>query len=166
MLSSVTELHAYIDPGQLTTELGGTQEYHHDSWISQRTVRTHTHMCSTHCAPLNCVLIKYVSLDFPHTCFFSGFCCKIQVLMQRYLFLQAIEAFALMVKTTAQTLQAFGTELAETELPNDAEATTNLLQAHTLKKEKMKVGCSSITSIHIKWHMNILYYDYIIFFLF
>lgn len=44
-----------------------------------------------------------------------------------------------MVKTTAQTLQAFGTELAETELPNDAEATTNLLQAHTLKKDNMKV---------------------------
>ncbi|KAM7375077.1 hypothetical protein PAMA_014253 [Pampus argenteus] len=87
MLSSVTELHAYIDPGQLTTELGGTQEYCHDSWISHRT---------------------------------------------------AIEAFALMVKTTAQTLQAFGTELAETELPNDADATTNLLHTHTLKKDKMK----------------------------
>ncbi|XP_030604779.1 guanine nucleotide exchange factor DBS isoform X3 [Archocentrus centrarchus] len=87
MLSSVTELHAYIDPGQLTKELGGTQEYCHDSWISHRT---------------------------------------------------AIEAFALMVKTTAQTLQAFGTELAETELPNDAEATTNLLQTHTLKKDQMK----------------------------
>ncbi|KAG7501981.1 guanine nucleotide exchange factor DBS-like isoform X1 [Solea senegalensis] len=87
MLSSVTELHAYINPGQLTTELGGTREYCHDSWISHRT---------------------------------------------------AIEAFALMVKTTAQTLQAFGTELAETELPNDAEATTNLLHTHTLKKDKMK----------------------------
>ncbi|XP_049425919.1 guanine nucleotide exchange factor DBS isoform X1 [Epinephelus fuscoguttatus] len=87
MLSSVTELHAYIDPGQLTTELGGSQEYCHDSWISHRT---------------------------------------------------AIEAFALMVKTTAQTLQAFGTELAETELPNDAEATTSLLHTHTLKKERMK----------------------------
>uniref|UniRef100_A0A3P9JDN0 Guanine nucleotide exchange factor DBS n=1 Tax=Oryzias latipes TaxID=8090 RepID=A0A3P9JDN0_ORYLA len=87
MLSSVTELHAYIDPGQLTTEVGGTQDYNHDSWISHRT---------------------------------------------------AIEAFALMVKTIAQTLQAFGTELAETELPNDAEATTNLLQAHTCKKEHMK----------------------------
>lgn len=58
--------------------------------------------------------------------------------------LQAIEAFALMVKTTAQTLQAFGTELAETELPNDAEATTNLLHAHTEKKEKMKVSYSAI----------------------
>uniref|UniRef100_A0A1A7XAD7 MCF.2 cell line derived transforming sequence-like n=1 Tax=Iconisemion striatum TaxID=60296 RepID=A0A1A7XAD7_9TELE len=87
MLSSVTELHAYIDPGQLTTDLGGTQEYHHESWISHRT---------------------------------------------------AIEAFALMVKTTAQTLQAFGTELAETELPNDAEATINLLHAHAQKKDKMK----------------------------
>lgn len=54
--------------------------------------------------------------------------------------MQAIEAFALMVKTTAQTLQAFGTELAETELPNDAEATTNLLHTHTLKKDKMKVS--------------------------
>ncbi|MEQ2262048.1 hypothetical protein XENORESO_015286 [Xenotaenia resolanae] len=87
MLSTVTELHAYIDPGQLTTELGGTQEYCHDSWISHRT---------------------------------------------------AIEAFALMVKTVAQTLQAFGTELAETELPNDAEATIDLLHKHTLKKDTMK----------------------------
>ncbi|XP_019732903.1 guanine nucleotide exchange factor DBS-like [Hippocampus comes] len=87
MLSSVTELHAYIDPGQLTTELGGTQEYCHESWISHRT---------------------------------------------------AIEAFALMVKTTAHTLQAFGTELAETEMPNDAEATTSLLDLHSQKKDKMK----------------------------
>lgn len=72
----------------------------------------------------------------------------------------------MMVKMTAQTLQAFGTELAETELPNDAEATTNLLQAHTLKKEKMKVSCSSISSIDFKWDINILYNDYIVFFFF
>ena len=52
---------------------------------------------------------------------------------------QAIEAFALMVKTTAQTLQAFGTELAETELPNDAQATSALLGTHTDKKDRMKV---------------------------
>ncbi|XP_046886465.1 guanine nucleotide exchange factor DBS isoform X3 [Hypomesus transpacificus] len=87
MLSSVTELHAYIDRTQLTQELGGTQEYCHDAWISHRT---------------------------------------------------AIEAFALMVKTTAQTLQAFGTELAETELPNDAQATSALLGTHTDKKDRMK----------------------------
>lgn len=87
MLSSVTELHSYIDCSQLTQELGGTQEYCHEKWISHRT---------------------------------------------------AIEGFALMVKKTAQALQAFGTELAETELPNDVEATSTLLSAHTEKKDKMK----------------------------
>ncbi|XP_059408683.1 guanine nucleotide exchange factor DBS-like isoform X3 [Carassius carassius] len=87
MLSSVTELHSYIDRTQLTQELGGTQEYCHEKWISHRT---------------------------------------------------AIEGFALMVKKTAQTLQSFGTELAETELPNDVEATSNLLTVHTEKKDKMK----------------------------
>ncbi|TRY92653.1 hypothetical protein DNTS_007701 [Danionella cerebrum] len=87
MLSSVTELHSYIDRSQLTQELGGTQEYCHEKWISHRT---------------------------------------------------AIEGFALMVKKTAQTLQTFGTELAETELPNDVEATSSLLNVHSEKKDKMK----------------------------
>ncbi|CAB1329015.1 unnamed protein product [Coregonus sp. 'balchen'] len=77
MLSSVTELHSYIDRTQLTTELGGTQEYCHDKWISHRT-------------------------------------------------------------GTAQILQSFGTELAETELPNEIQATVNLLRTHTNKKDKMK----------------------------
>ncbi|XP_051983069.1 guanine nucleotide exchange factor DBS isoform X2 [Xyrauchen texanus] len=87
MLSSVTELHSYIDRTQLIQELGGTQEYCHEKWISHRT---------------------------------------------------AIEGFALMVKKTAQILQSFGTELAETELPNDVEATSNLLTIHTEKKDNMK----------------------------
>ncbi|KAM6985972.1 guanine nucleotide exchange factor DBS isoform 2-T2 [Aplochiton taeniatus] len=87
MLSCVTELHSYIERSQLTHELGGTQEYCHEKWISHRT---------------------------------------------------AIEGFALLVKRTAQTLQSFGTELAETELPNDIQATTNLLRKHTGKKEAMK----------------------------
>ncbi|TKS66834.1 Guanine nucleotide exchange factor DBS DBL's big sister MCF2-transforming sequence-like protein [Collichthys lucidus] len=87
MLSSVTELHSYIDRSQLTQELGGTQEYCHEKWISHRT---------------------------------------------------AIEGFAVMVKKTAQTLQSFGTELAETELPSEIQATTVLLSTHTTKKEKMK----------------------------
>ncbi|KAM7407167.1 hypothetical protein PAMA_003075 [Pampus argenteus] len=87
MLSSITELHSYIDRTQLTQELGGTQEYCHEKWISHRT---------------------------------------------------AIEGFALMVKKTAQTLQSFGTELAETELPNETQATTILLSTHTSKKDQMK----------------------------
>lgn len=39
MLSSVTELHSYIDRTQLTRELGGTLEYCHEKWITHRTVR-------------------------------------------------------------------------------------------------------------------------------
>ncbi|KAM9710124.1 guanine nucleotide exchange factor DBS isoform 5-T5 [Menidia menidia] len=87
MLSSVTELHSYIDRTQLTQELGGAQEYCHEKWISHRT---------------------------------------------------AIEGFAMMVKRTAQTLQSFGMELAETELPNEIQATTILLSTHTNRRDKMK----------------------------
>ncbi|XP_069323894.1 guanine nucleotide exchange factor DBS isoform X2 [Eulemur rufifrons] len=50
----------------------------------------------------------------------------------------AIESFAVMVKQTAQTLQGFGTELAETELPNDVPSTRAVLCAHTEKKDKAK----------------------------
>lgn len=53
--------------------------------------------------------------------------------------LQAIESFALMVKQTAQMLQSFGTELAETELPNDVQSTSSVLSTHTQKKDKAKV---------------------------
>lgn len=59
---------------------------------------------------------------------------------------QAIEGFALMVKKTAQTLQSFGTELAETELPNEIQATNVLLSTHTTKKDKMKV--TPLTYLH------------------
>ncbi|XP_047230310.1 guanine nucleotide exchange factor DBS isoform X6 [Girardinichthys multiradiatus] len=50
----------------------------------------------------------------------------------------AIENFALTVKTTAQLLQRFGMELAETELPNDVQSTKDLLTAHTDKHNNLK----------------------------
>nr|XP_033813478.1 probable guanine nucleotide exchange factor MCF2L2 [Geotrypetes seraphini] len=50
----------------------------------------------------------------------------------------AIETFAQTVKTTAQMLQTFGTELAETELPNDVQRTQELLSTHTEQHEKLK----------------------------
>ncbi|XP_072870619.1 guanine nucleotide exchange factor DBS isoform X8 [Chlorocebus sabaeus] len=87
MLSSVPDLHGYIDKSQLTEDLGGTLDYCHSRWLCQRT---------------------------------------------------AIESFALMVKQTAQMLQSFGTELAETELPNDVQSTSSVLCAHTKKKDKAK----------------------------
>ena len=43
------------------------------------------------------------------------------------------------VKTTAQMLQKFGTDLAETELPNDVQCTKDLLVAHTDKHTNLKV---------------------------
>lgn len=61
---------------------------------------------------------------------------------------QAIENFAVTVKTTAQMLQKFGTDLAETELPNDVQCTKDLLTTHTEKHDKLKVGlCFSVNII-------------------
>ncbi|KAK1805766.1 hypothetical protein P4O66_001947 [Electrophorus voltai] len=50
----------------------------------------------------------------------------------------AIENFAVTVKSTAQMLQKFGTDLSETELPNDVQCTKDLLTAHTEKRNKLK----------------------------
>ncbi|XP_068449288.1 guanine nucleotide exchange factor DBS isoform X2 [Clinocottus analis] len=50
----------------------------------------------------------------------------------------AIENFAMTVKTTAQMLQKFGTDLAETELPNDVQCTKDLLTAHSDKHSNLK----------------------------
>lgn len=55
------------------------------------------------------------------------------------LLFQAIENFAMTVKTTAQMLQSFGTDLAETELPNDVQCTEELLSSHTEHHSKLKV---------------------------
>ncbi|XP_052466007.1 guanine nucleotide exchange factor DBS-like isoform X1 [Carassius gibelio] len=87
MLNSLSDLHGYIDRGQLTFDLGGTLDYCHSQWIHHRT---------------------------------------------------AIENFALTVKSTAQMLQQFGTDLAETELPNDVQCTKDLIITHTEKHDKLK----------------------------
>ncbi|KAJ6660918.1 hypothetical protein lerEdw1_016938 [Lerista edwardsae] len=52
----------------------------------------------------------------------------------------AIENFAMTVKTTAQMLQTFGTDLAETELPNDVQCTEELLSSHMEQHHKLKVN--------------------------
>ncbi|XP_068600096.1 proto-oncogene DBL [Brachionichthys hirsutus] len=50
----------------------------------------------------------------------------------------AIETFAVTVKDVAQVLQSFGSELSETELPEDADAVDFLLHAHTRRYQQMK----------------------------
>ncbi|KAI5107485.1 guanine nucleotide exchange factor DBS isoform X3 [Silurus meridionalis] len=87
MLSTLDELHSYIEQSQLTQELGGTQQYCHNTWISHRT---------------------------------------------------GIEGFAFLVKWMTQRLQVLGRELAETDLPNTPQATSNLLNTHSSKKQSIK----------------------------
>uniref|UniRef100_A0A286XN42 MCF.2 cell line derived transforming sequence n=1 Tax=Cavia porcellus TaxID=10141 RepID=A0A286XN42_CAVPO len=93
MLSSVSDLLAYIDGKQLTPELGGTLQYCHSEWI---------------------------------------------------IFRNAIENFALTVKEMAQMLQSFGTELAESELPNDIPSIEETL---ALRAERYHVLKNDITAV-------------------
>ncbi|XP_039871073.1 proto-oncogene DBL isoform X2 [Simochromis diagramma] len=57
----------------------------------------------------------------------------------------AIESFAVTVKDIAQMLQGFGTELAETELPEEAKAIEYLLELHTDKYRKLKDAIRSVS---------------------
>ncbi|KAM4664541.1 proto-oncogene DBL [Discoglossus pictus] len=59
-------------------------------------------------------------------------------------FRTAIEGFALTVKEIAQRLQAFGTELAETELPNDMYSIEHILANRTEKYCLLKEGITSV----------------------
>ncbi|KAM8953810.1 proto-oncogene DBL [Pelodytes ibericus] len=60
-------------------------------------------------------------------------------------FRTAIEGFALTVKEIAQMLQAFGTELAETELPSDVYSIERILANHTEKYCQLKEDITSVT---------------------
>lgn len=47
-------------------------------------------------------------------------------------------------------LQQFGTDLAETELPNDVQCTKDLLITHTEKHDKLKVAIRIYgTEVHV-----------------
>ncbi|KAJ8276410.1 hypothetical protein COCON_G00081620 [Conger conger] len=56
----------------------------------------------------------------------------------------AIESFAVTVKEIAQMLQAFGTDLAETELPDEGNAIDFLLLSHTDKYRQLKDNIRSV----------------------
>ncbi|KAL2304169.1 hypothetical protein Nmel_012911 [Mimus melanotis] len=58
-------------------------------------------------------------------------------------FRTAIESFALTVKEIAQMLQCFGTELAETELPEDMNSIEHILALRTQRYCQLKVGLST-----------------------
>ncbi|XP_035291071.1 guanine nucleotide exchange factor DBS-like isoform X3 [Anguilla anguilla] len=56
----------------------------------------------------------------------------------------AIESFAVTVKEIAQMLQAFGTDLAETDLPDEGNAIDFLLLSHTDKYRQLKDNIRSV----------------------
>ncbi|XP_016894997.1 proto-oncogene DBL [Cynoglossus semilaevis] len=57
----------------------------------------------------------------------------------------AIESFAVTVKDIAQMLQGFGTELAETEVPDKGKAIEYLLENQTAKYRKLKEAIRSVS---------------------
>ncbi|XP_074863606.1 proto-oncogene DBL isoform X2 [Carettochelys insculpta] len=61
------------------------------------------------------------------------------------IFRTAIESFALMVKEIAQMLQSFGTELAETELPDDIYSIERILALRTEKYCQLKGEITIVT---------------------
>lgn len=65
--------------------------------------------------------------------------------------MQAIENFALTVKDMAQMLQSFGTELAETELPDDIPAIEEILAIRAERYHLLKVCLIEGTNQNFPW---------------
>ncbi|XP_077002940.1 proto-oncogene DBL isoform X2 [Tamandua tetradactyla] len=61
------------------------------------------------------------------------------------IFRNAIENFALTVKEMAQMLQSFGTELAETELPDDIPSIEEILAVHAKRYHLLKDDITAVT---------------------
>lgn len=61
--------------------------------------------------------------------------------------MQSIETFAVTVKEIAQLLQGFGSELSETELPDEANAIEFLLHSHSHRYRQMKVALTHCPSL-------------------
>lgn len=60
--------------------------------------------------------------------------------------MQAIENFALTVKEMAQMLQSFGTELAETELPDDIPSIEEIFAVRAERYHLLKVCLTEWTA--------------------
>ncbi|XP_041808066.1 proto-oncogene DBL [Chelmon rostratus] len=86
-------------------------------------------------------LLRYI--DENHLA--SDFTAKVEYCQSDWIVLRtAIETFAVTVKEIAQLLQGFGSELSETELPDDANAIEFLLHSHTHRYRQMKDDIRSV----------------------
>lgn len=117
MLRSVGDLLRYIDENHLASDFTAKVEYCQSDWIVLRTVTAHFPSILAPKERKRNNLFTFLRL----------FC------------VQAIETFAVTVKDIAQVLQGFGSELSETELPDEANAIEFLLHSHTHRYRQMKV---------------------------
>ncbi|XP_040006454.1 proto-oncogene DBL [Xiphias gladius] len=75
----------------------------------------------------------------------SDFTAKVEYCQSDWIVLRtSIETFAVTVKEIAQMLQGFGSELSETELPDEANAIEFLLHSHTHRYRQMKDDIRSV----------------------
>ncbi|XP_034746132.1 proto-oncogene DBL isoform X2 [Etheostoma cragini] len=75
----------------------------------------------------------------------SDFTAKVEYCQSDWIVLRtAIETFAVTVKEIAQLLQGFGSELSESELPDEASAIEFLLHSHTHRYRQMKDDIRSV----------------------
>ncbi|XP_029375624.1 proto-oncogene DBL [Echeneis naucrates] len=75
----------------------------------------------------------------------SDFTAKVEYCHSDWIVLRtSIETFAVTVKEIAQLLQGFGSELSETELPDEANAIEFLLHSHTHRYRQMKDDIRSV----------------------
>ncbi|KAK2828173.1 hypothetical protein Q5P01_019207 [Channa striata] len=75
----------------------------------------------------------------------SDFTAKVEYCQSDWVVLRtSIETFAVTVKEIAQLLQGFGSELSETELPDEANAIEFLLHTHTHRYRQMKDDIRSV----------------------
>ncbi|XP_026183934.1 proto-oncogene DBL [Mastacembelus armatus] len=86
-------------------------------------------------------LLRYI--DENHLA--SDFTAKVEYCQSDWIVLRtSIETFAVTVKEIAQLLQGFGSELSETELPDEANAIEFLLHSHTHRYRQMKDNIRSV----------------------
>uniref|UniRef100_A0A674NL22 MCF.2 cell line derived transforming sequence n=1 Tax=Takifugu rubripes TaxID=31033 RepID=A0A674NL22_TAKRU len=89
-------------------------------------------------------LLRYI--DENHLA--SDFTAKVEYCQSDWIVLRtAIETFAVTVKEIAQVLQGFGSELSDTELPDEASTIEFLLHSHTHRYRQMKVCPTSSPSL-------------------
>uniref|UniRef100_A0A8C8LLG2 Proto-oncogene DBL n=1 Tax=Oncorhynchus tshawytscha TaxID=74940 RepID=A0A8C8LLG2_ONCTS len=111
-----------------------------DTWTSIKTALAR--IAASFPGNLHLVLVLRPTSFFQRTVTDLGFRFSQEDFMLK---MPAIESFAVTVKDIAQMLQAFGTKLAETELPDEGTAIVHLLSTHTDKYRKLKEAIWSVS---------------------